>query len=98
MGVPVEHNTVLKLTPDQGLPDPPREGETYTFARSGTRFYPLGVPVELIGPDWQTVAKAVIDEITVTVNDTRGRFRVVDVFSPERAAAFNRVWRADWTP
>ena len=96
MGEPVEMNTVLKLTPEQGLPDPPREGETYAFRKQGPRFYPLGVPVELIGADWKAVGKAVIDEFTVSLEETRGRFRVVKHFRPEEAEAFNRVWRSDW--
>jgi hypothetical protein len=96
MGVPVEMNTVLKLTPEQGLPDPPEEGRAYTFRKDGPRLYPLGVPVELIGADWKTVGKAVIDEYTVSLAETRGRFRVVRRFPPEDAEAFNRVWRSEW--
>jgi hypothetical protein len=96
MGQPVEMNTVLKLGPEQGLPAAPEEGQSYAFTKSGPRFYPLGVPVELIGPDWKTVGKAVIDEFTVSLAETRGRFRVVKRFTPEEAEAFNRVWRADW--
>jgi hypothetical protein len=96
MGVPVEMNTVLKLTPEQGLPAPPEEGRAYTFRKEGPRFYPLGVPVELIGADWKTVGKAVIDEFTVSLEETRGRFRVVRRFSDADAEAFNRVWRSEW--
>lgn len=96
MGVPVEMNTVLKLSPEQGLPEDPVAGEAYAFRKSGPRIYPLGVPVELIGPDWKTRGKAVIDAFTVSLEETRGRFRVVQVFRPDEAEAFNRVWRADW--
>ena len=96
MGVPVEMNTVLKLSGEQGLPAEIREGEPYAFRKAGPRFYPLGVPVELIGPDWKTLGKAVIDEFTVSLEETRGRFRVVKRFTPEEAEAFNRVWRAEW--
>jgi hypothetical protein len=96
MGVPVEMNTVLKLTPEQGLPGEVREGETHAFCKAGPRIYPLGVPVELVGPDWKTIGKAVIDEFTVSLAETRGRFRVVKRFTPEEAEAFNRVWRAEW--
>jgi hypothetical protein len=96
MGQPVEMNTVLKLSPEQGLPEAPREGETYTFRKSGPRIYPLGVPVELIGPDWKTRGKAVIDAFTVSLEETSGRFRVVKRFTADEAEAFNRVWRADW--
>jgi hypothetical protein len=96
MGVPVEMNTVLKLSAEQGLPEDPVAGETYAFRKDGPRLYPLGVPVELIGPDWKTVGKAVIDEFTVSLEETRGRFRVVHRFDAEEAAAFNRVWRSEW--
>ncbi len=96
MGVPVEMNTVLKLTPDQGLPEHPEADTTYTFSKDGTRFYPIGVPVELIGPDWKTIGKAVIDEFTVTIKATQGQFRVVKIFSADEAADFNRVWRSEW--
>jgi len=96
MGEPVEMNTVLKLGPEQGLPEEPVTGETYTFRKAGARLYPLGVPVELIGPDWKTLGKAVIDEFTVTLQETRGRFRVVHRFTAEEAAAFNRIWRGEW--
>ena len=96
MGLPVEMNTVLKLSADQGLPDNPQLDTDYRFTKDGTRFYPIGVPVELIGPDWKTVGKAVIDEFTVSTQATSGRFRVVKVFSPDEAEAFNRVWRSEW--
>ncbi|MBI5138073.1 MAG: DUF2584 family protein [Nitrospirae bacterium] len=96
MGLPVEMNTVLKLTPAQGLPADPRPDTVYAFSKDGTRFYPIGVPVELIGPDWKTLGKAVIDEFTVSTERTSGKFRVVKRFTPEEAAAFNGVWRAEW--
>ncbi|MDH4229645.1 MAG: DUF2584 family protein [Nitrospirota bacterium] len=96
MGQPVEMNTVLKLSSGQGMPAEPVVGEVYVFRKSGPRIYPIGVPVELIGDDWQTVGKAVIDEFTISLEETRGRFRVVKRFSPEEAAGFNRVWRSEW--
>ncbi len=96
MGQPVEMNTVLKLSAGQGLPEEPTVGETYRFTKSGARIYPLGVPVELIGDDWNTLGKAVIDEFTVNLEETRGTFRVVKRFTEEEAAAFNRIWRAEW--
>lgn len=96
MGQPIEHNTVLKLSAEQGLPDTPVTGETYHFSKSGARLYPLGVPVELIGDDWKTVGKAVIEEFTVTLDETWGVFRVVKVFTAEEFEAFNRVWRGEW--
>ncbi len=96
MGLPVEMNTVLKLSAKQGLPTAPQPDVVYEFQKDGTRFYPLGVPVELIGGDWKTVGKAVIDEFTVTTESTCGKFRVVKVFTAEEAKAFNDVWRADW--
>ena len=96
MGVPVEMNTVLKITPDQGLPENPQLDTVYAFAKDGTRFYPIGVPVELIGPDWKTVGKAVIDEFTVSTEATRGKFRIVKLFDAGEAADFNRVWRSEW--
>jgi len=96
VGQPVEMNTVLKLSTDQGLPDAPALDTPYSFKKSGARFYPIGVPVELIGDDWQTIGKAVIDEFTVNLKATSGRYRVVKRFTPAEAEAFNRVWRADW--
>ncbi|MFQ5509328.1 MAG: DUF2584 family protein [Leptospirillia bacterium] len=96
MGQPVEMNTVLKLSAGQGLPEEPTVGETYAFAKSGARIYPLGVPVELIGDDWKTLGKAVIDRFTVSLEETRGEFRVVKLFTGEEAESFNRVWRSEW--
>ena len=96
MGVPVEMNTVLKISMEQGLPREPETDKVYEFFKDGTRFYPIGVPVELIGPDWKTLGKAVIEEFTVSTNDTRGRFRIVKLFTPAEARAFNDVWRAEW--
>lgn len=96
MGQPVEMNTVLKLSVEQGLPEDPVVGESYLFRKSGPRIYPIGVPVELIGDDWQTLGKAVIDEFTINLDETRGKFRVVKRFTADEAEAFNRVWRSEW--
>jgi len=96
MGVPVEMNTVLKLNAKQGLPADPQPDTVYEFHKDGTRFYPIGVPVELIGADWKTVGKAVIDEFTVSTEKTSGKIRVVKRFSAQEAADFNGVWRAEW--
>ncbi|MDH5528043.1 MAG: DUF2584 family protein [Nitrospirota bacterium] len=96
MGQPVEMNTVLKLSTDQGLPEDPVVGETYTFQKSGPRIYPIGVPVELIDDNWQTLGKAVIDEFTINLEETRGRYRLVKRFTADEAQAFNKVWRSEW--
>jgi hypothetical protein len=96
MGVPVEMNTVLKLSVGQGFPENPALETEYRFEKDGTRFYPIGVPVELINADWQTIGKAVIDEFTVSTERTSGKFRIVKLFSADEAADFNRVWRAEW--
>lgn len=85
MGAIWSQQGCLKINKDQGLVEQARLviGQEYPFTKDGHRLFMLDTPIELITDTWQVIAHVTIPEFTVGHNKTRGRYRVLKIYSDE---------------
>ncbi len=85
MGAIWSQQGCLKINKDQGLVERNQlvVGHEYPFAKDGHRLFMLDTPIELITDTWQVIARIMIPEFTVGHNETRGRYRVLKIYSDE---------------
>ena len=60
MGMPCEVNSVLKLKPSQGYPEPLNLGSQHEVCKEGYRIIPVDVPIPLVDESWIVYADVVI--------------------------------------
>jgi hypothetical protein len=78
----------LKIRGAQGLPEDPRTGLRYEFAKTVARVYPIGIPILLTDDDLNVIGKCVILEFTMKGDRTSGVYEIVEVYSPEKRRVF----------
>ena len=79
----------LKLSRSQGLVSDKelKKGVLYDFKKPGHRIYPLDFPIDLISADWQAKAKVIICELNVGHGYTKGKFKIIKIFTHKDAKA-----------
>jgi hypothetical protein len=77
MGMPCEINTILKLRPEQGYPQPLVMGECYQVSKEGYRIFPVDVPISLVDEDWVAHGDVVIRRLVWEEGRTLLKFEVV---------------------
>jgi len=90
MGSKLEFNWILKLSPQQGFPSSDNvvaEG-VFEFEKTGQRFYPIDMPIELVDQNWNVVAEVVVTELNISSSATRGKFRVLNVLGTPRKSLY----------
>ncbi|MCE9615821.1 MAG: hypothetical protein K8T26_16245 [Lentisphaerae bacterium] len=95
MGSPLEINDTLKLTPAEGLPPSPAEGQRYTFRKAGRRLYHLAPTRVFLVEDragtWNFIGHALVVALTIDAerDETRGTFVLSRLYPREYAQRLN---------
>jgi hypothetical protein len=96
MGSTIELNDTLKLTPAEGLPTDPQMGPVYAFQKSGRRLFHLAPTRVFLVEDragrWNYLGHAHVLELTIDAehDQTRGRFRITQLYPRDYAALANQ--------
>lgn len=96
MGSQIELNDTLKLTPAEGLPADPQVGPVYEFHKDGRRLYHLAPTRVFLVEDrdgkWNYLGHAHVLELTIDAehNQTRGKYRITQLYSPDYARLANQ--------
>ncbi|TVQ12327.1 MAG: DUF2584 family protein [Leptolyngbya sp. DLM2.Bin27] len=80
MGMPCEINSILKLTPAQGYPEPLTVGDRHRVTKTGYRIFPLDVPLGLVDEAWLAHADIVIEKLTWEHQTTHLEFKVTRLY------------------
>jgi len=85
MGANWSQQGCLKISKEQGLIERSelKFDTEYSFEKSKHRLYMLDTPMQLLTDKWQAIATIIITEITVGNNKTRGKFKVLKIYSDE---------------
>lgn len=91
MGFIYEFNWILKLSEleEEKL----QIGEQYSFTKSGVRAFPLDMPIDLVNSNWEAVARCVINQITITSQDTKGVYTIIELYDKEKKEILTKQWR-----
>lgn len=78
MGALYEFNWLLKLPniDEQQL----CVDKSFHFSKSGIRVYPINIPVDLVNNHWETVARCIITQITISSQETTGEYTIVEIY------------------
>ena len=76
MGMPCEINSILKLTPAQGYPQPLDPDRQYRVTKQGYRLMPIDVPIPLVNENWIAHADIIIDRLTWESQQTTICFKI----------------------
>jgi len=87
MGAMVEFNFVLKLKEELNRKEF-AAGKTLRFQKSGSRIYPIDVPMLLADRDWNLVGVIKVKDFVTNSNETKGSYEVVKVFDDNTAKVF----------
>jgi hypothetical protein len=92
MGSNWSQQACLKISPAQGLVKPPKlkVGKTYNFKKRKQRLYMIDTPMNLLSDKWKAIALVLITEITVVQNFTKGKYKVLKIFSKADAEAMSK--------
>jgi hypothetical protein len=85
----VRFNWVLKI-------DPPKQlaiGETYSFSKSGSRIFPIGVPIDLITLKRKAIAKIKVVNFAQDGQQTTGQFIVIKLYESEEQEFLTTYWQ-----
>ena len=94
MGYPVEFNWLLKLAPKNGFDEVQlRHGEEYSFCKSESRIYPVGIPIDLANQNWEILAKIKILSFSVDNENTSGKYVVLRLYNDEERKFLNKYWK-----
>ena len=88
MGFSVKFNWVLQIEP----PDSLRFGGAYSFEKTGNRVFPLDVPIDLIDPQRNAVAKIRIKSFTNEEGLTTGEFVVLKIYMDQERVILTNYW------
>ena len=91
VGFQYEFNWMLKLSAldEQQL----QVNHKYPFTKAGVRIFPLDMPVDLVNGNWEAVARCVINRITITLEETTGEFKVIEIYDKQKRELLTRQWR-----
>lgn len=64
MGMPLELNTILKLSPNRGYPSSITVGNVYVAIKQDYRLYPINIPISLVNKSWEAYADVIIFRLT----------------------------------
>ncbi len=78
--MPCQVNSILKLKPSQGYPDPLVLNSRHRVQKSGYRIFPLDVPLCLVDASWDAHADIVIEQLIWEGQTTHLEFRVSRVY------------------
>lgn len=87
MGAIWSQQGCLKLSRLQGLPkdEDLKKGKVFKFKKAGHRLYMIDTPMDLITADWKAKASILISEITVGGGTTKGKFKVLKIFTKKES-------------
>lgn len=85
MGMPLEINTVLKLTPTQGYPNKVKVGDIYIANKQDYRIYPLHIPIPLVDKDWNAYADAIVFKLIWEDNNTQLLYEIVNTYEKPKS-------------
>lgn len=92
MGSAVKFNWVLQIEP----PDNLKVQGSYLFEKDGNRVFPLGTPIDLIGPDRNAIAKIKILSFENSTKDTggitTGSFEVTKIYTGTEKSVLTNYW------
>ncbi len=91
MGFQYEFNWILKISDLDELHL--QSNHQYPFVKKGARIYPLGMPIDLINGNWEAVARSIIDQITITPNETLGEYKVIEIYDTQKRKMLTEQWR-----
>ncbi|MEW6295165.1 MAG: hypothetical protein AB1467_02610 [Candidatus Diapherotrites archaeon] len=87
MGAMVEFNFVLKLKDELDRKDFVA-GKTLRFQKSGSRIYPIDVPMLLADRDWNIAGVIKVKDFVTNSSETKGSYEVIKVFDDNTAKIF----------
>jgi hypothetical protein len=92
MGSNWSQQACLKISASQGLVRPPKlkVGKVFNFKKEKQRLYMIDTPMNLLSDKWEAIALILITEITVNQKYTKGKYKVLKIFSPADAVAITR--------
>jgi hypothetical protein len=92
MGSNWSQQACLKISPAQGLVKPPKlkAGKVYNFKKEKQRLYMIDTPMNLLSDKWEAIAMILVTEITVNQKYTKGKYKVLKIFSPSDAAVITQ--------
>lgn len=65
------------------------EGSEYQVTKSGSRFYPIGMPVEFCDAGYKYLGKVLVSKLEITKDETTVYFKVIKIFSEEESRVFS---------
>ena len=80
MGMPLELNTILKLSPNQGYPSSLIVGNAFVAIKQDYRLFPLDISVPLVNKEWRAYADVIIFRLTWEKQRTILVFEVVKTY------------------
>lgn len=80
MGMPCEVNSILKLKPAQGYPEPLEVGSRHQACKEGYRIIPIDIPISLVDENWVAHADIVIYKLSWEKNKTTIAFKIERVY------------------
>ncbi len=90
MGFQIEFNWILKLLEinDNEL----SAGFVGNFVKHGIRIYPINSPIDLVNGKWEAVARCVILSVTIDQNETRGEYKIIEVYDDVKKSLLTEHW------
>lgn len=88
MGFEIKFNWALQIDELDNLV----EGEVYDFVKTGNRAFPIETPIDLINPKREAVAKVHILEFSNTKTETRGKYKVIKIYTGEEKDILTNYW------
>ena len=80
MGMLLELNTILKLSPNQGYPSSLIVKNVFVAIKQDYRLFPLDIPIPLVNKEWKAYADVIIFKLTWEEQRTILVFEVVKIF------------------
>lgn len=96
MGYKIEFNWALKLKPANGLQEKYKEGEIYEFIKDEARVYPIDQTLDLINNNCDVLAKVVVTEFHVDKEKTKGKYKIIRLYSKEEKEFLTKYWRENF--
>lgn len=78
--MPLELNTILKLSPNQGYPSSITVGNVYVAIKQDYRLYPINIPISLVNKSWEAYADVIIFRLTWEEQKTILVFEIVKIY------------------
>jgi len=88
MGFEIKFNWALQIEEPKNL----SEGEVYDFIKSGNRIFPIEIPIDLINSRREAVAKVHILEFSSTKTETKGKYKVIKIYTGEEKTVLTNYW------